>query len=341
MATIQLINIGASANDNTGDPLRTAFDKVNQNNTSINNDLATKAPLANPVFTTDISTNGVRVGNGVNNIATNTVVGEGIGLLFSTGIKNTLLGNSAGYQISTGQQNTIVGSAGGSQITSGSYNTIVGEGSGVAISSANYNTFLGVNSGGGTVSDSNTYVGVAAGQANISFSNTSVLGFNGQITASNQVQLGNSSTTTYVYGTVQNRSDLRDKTDVQDTVLGLDFISKLRPVDYRWDMREDYKDELPIQGELSDEDFKIQMDLWLENNKLSNLKQDGSKKRNRFHHGFIAQEVRDLGIDFGGFQDHSLKGGEDVLSIGYDEFIAPMIKAIQELKAEIELLKMK
>jgi len=341
MATIQTINIGASANDNTGDPLRTAFDKVNQNDTSINNDLATKAPLANPVFTTDISTNGVRVGNGVNNIATNTVVGEGIGLLFSTGIKNTLLGNSAGYQISTGQQNTIVGFTGGSQITSGSYNTIVGDGSGIAISSANYNTFLGVNSGGGTVSDSNTYVGVAAGQANISFSNTSVLGFAGQITASNQVQLGNSSTTTYVYGTVQNRSDLRDKADVQNTVLGLDFISKLRPVDYQWDMREDYKTELPIQGELSDADFKIEMDLWLENNKLANLKKDGSKKRNRFHHGFIAQEVRDLGMDFGGFQDHSKNGGEDVLSIGYDEFIAPMVRAIQELKSEIELLKMK
>ena len=47
----------------------------------------------------------------------------------------------------------------------------------------------------------------------------------------------------------------------------------------------------------------------------------------------------DLGVDFGGYQDHSINGGQDVMSIGYGELIAPMIKAIQELKAEIEILK--
>ena len=57
------------------------------------------------------------------------------------------------------------------------------------------------------------------------------------------------------------------------------------------------------------------------------------------HHGLIAQEVRDVlatqGIDFGGFQDHAVNGGEDVLSLGYDELIAPMIKAIQEQQIQI------
>ena len=83
------------------------------------------------------------------------------------------------------------------------------------------------------------------------------------------------------------------------------------------------------------------MDEWLESVKLDNLTHDGTHTRNRYHHGLIAQEVQDLGIDFGGFQDHKINGGQDVLSIGYDELIAPMIKAIQELKAEIELLKAK
>jgi hypothetical protein len=45
------------------------------------------------------------------------------------------------------------------------------------------------------------------------------------------------------------------------------------------------------------------------------------------------------GVDFGGFQNHSLKGGDDVLSIGYVELIAPMIKAIQELKYRVEELE--
>jgi hypothetical protein len=40
------------------------------------------------------------------------------------------------------------------------------------------------------------------------------------------------------------------------------------------------------------------------------------------------------GVDFGGFQDHAVKGGEDVLSLGCDELIAPLIKAVQELAAD-------
>ena len=41
----QLINVGASPNDKTGDPLRTAFQKVNSNLTAIYDSLDNKAPL--------------------------------------------------------------------------------------------------------------------------------------------------------------------------------------------------------------------------------------------------------------------------------------------------------
>ena len=79
--------------------------------------------------------------------------------------------------------------------------------------------------------------------------------------------------------------------------------------------------------------------------KPANIVRDGSKKRIRYHHGLIAQEVKAVldakGVDFGGFQDHSVKGGEDVLSIGYIELIAPMIKAMQEQQAIIEALKVR
>ena len=117
----------------------------------------------------------------------------------------------------------------------------------------------------------------------------------------------------------------------------------MRPVDYKWDIREDYRNEMPIQGELSDEDFKTIMDEWLESCKIDNLTHDGTHKRTRYHHGLIAQEVKSVieasGVDFGGFQDHSVNGGGDVLSIGYTELIAPMIKAIQELTARINVLE--
>jgi hypothetical protein len=131
-------------------------------------------------------------------------------------------------------------------------------------------------------------------------------------------------------------------------VLGLDFINSLRPVDFKWDMRDDYRSSQPepIAHDASDEEkeaHKAAVAKWVEDNKFSNLNPDGSKKRNRYHHGLIAQEVKAAitasGIDFGGFQDHSINGGQDVMSIGYEELIAPLIKAVQQLSAEVAELK--
>ena len=163
--------------------------------------------------------------------------------------------------------------------------------------------------------------------------NSSALGYLTEVTGDNQVQLGNSSTTTYVYGTVQNRSDARDKADIRDTQLGLDFIEALRPVDFRWDYRESYVDFI----ESEDEEGK-DTSTRVEN------PQDGSRKRNRYHHGLIAQEVKEVldakGIDFGGYQDHSVAGGKDVLTIGYDELVGPLIKAVQELSSQVKALSL-
>ncbi len=70
---------------------------------------------------------------------------------------------------------------------------------------------------------------------------------------------------------------------------------------------------------------------------------DGSKTRKRYHHGLIAQEVEDVvretDIDFGGLQHHSVNGGNDVYSLGYIEFIGPLIKSVQELSNETRILK--
>ena len=46
-----------------------------------------------------------------------------------------------------------------------------------------------------------------------------------------------------------------------------------------------------------------------------------------------------LGIDFAGYQDHKVNGGGDVLTIGYSELIAPLIKSVQELSAENAALR--
>ena len=167
---------------------------------------------------------------------------------------------------------------------------------------------------------------------------TTGIGNNAQVTGANQNQLGDSGTTTYAYGAVQNRSDVRDKADIRDTQLGLKFISSLRPVDFKWDMREDYRPD-PLPENATEEERAA----YLESAKLANITHDGSKKRNRYHHGLIAQEVKAVldaqGIDFGGYQDHKIAGGDDVLSIGYEELIAPLIKAVQELAARVAALE--
>ncbi|MFU0790805.1 tail fiber domain-containing protein [Virgibacillus proomii] len=149
------------------------------------------------------------------------------------------------------------------------------------------------------------------------------VGKQSRVSGDNQLQLGSSGITTYAYGAIQNRSDKRDKADIKDTALGLDFILKLRPRDFKWDYRDDYI-ELNNDGS------------------VTKLKKDGTKKRNRYHHGLIAQEVKtvmdDLNVDFGGFQDHKMDNGNDILTIGYTELIAPLIKAIQDLNVKVESL---
>jgi hypothetical protein len=293
----------------------------------------------------------------------------------TTGSHNTANGYYALYVNSTGSYNTANGSWALAYNNTGSYNTANGYyalyvNSGGGNTANGYNALYSNSSGGGNTANGynaladndtgsyNTASGSYALRGNVTYSNVSGFGAYSQVTGSNQVQLGDSATTTYVYGTVQNRSDLRDKTDVRDSTIGLEFIEALRPVDYRWDMREFYKPEVPAQPiierptdeqsptyakdlaayELAWADHKVLMDAWLIAVKPENLTRDGTKKRNRYHHGLIAQEVKStidlLGIDFGGYQDHKIEGGEDVLSIGYDELIAPLIKAVQQLSQQ-------
>ena len=260
---------------------------------------------------------------------------------------------------------------------------------------------------------------------------TTALGYRARVTGANQLQLGDSATTTYAYGAVQNRSDKRDKTDVHNSDLGLEFIRKLRPVKYRLDYRDDYINELfhkpkredfidesavneadylveitdvvrePDEPDLSEADFEstesyklVRQAVHTRNlerqakyeealqarreEQLANLAQakslvreqqeaayaqalqayqaecyafmqnpdkrkDGSKARQRYHYGLIADELKstmdELGVDFGGYQDHGINGGMSVKSVGYTELISPLIKAVQELSAQVDDLK--
>lgn len=193
----------------------------------------------------------------------------------------------------------------------------------------NGNTAIGTQALLRNIGNNNTAIGNKS-LSNAKYNNCTGIGHGTKISGDNQVQLGNSATTTYCYGSVQNRSDRRDKADIRDTELGLDFVLGLKPVDFRWDYREDYIEEIVK------EDGSIE---------IIEYSKDGSKKRERFHQGFIAQDIKELmdrlGVDFGGYQNSKVNGGDDILSLGYTGFIAPIVKAIHEQQQIITELKNK
>lgn len=224
----------------------------------------------------------------------------------TSGTQNTASGYSALRANTTGGQNSAYGEFSLGNLTSGSNNTAVGRSSLRAMQDASPATNL---------------------------SNCTGVGVDSRVSGNNQVQLGSSSTTTYVYGTVQNRSDRRDKADIEDTELGLDFILGLRPVSGRWDMREDYIEVYQEQDGVDEAGKPIMVD------RVRILPMDGSKKRNRLHQWLIAQDVEELckklGVEFGGLQHHAVNGGCDVYSLGYDEFVPPLIKSVHQIHAKV------
>ena len=245
------------------------------------------------------------------------------------------IGNNCGAEMVSGRQGTFIGAACAQNTLTA--DSVVGIGYAAWQSVSNITASVAIGGGAfqsGTNFSNSTAVGHQAGMQmqngatpNV-LTNVSCFGYRAYVSGDNQVQLGNSATTTYVYGTVQNRSDERDKTDIRNTELGIEFIMGLRPVDGRWDMREDYLEEYQVQVGVDDEAQPIF------ETRTRQLPKDGSKARARKHHWFIAQEVKELcdnlGVDFGGYQDHAVNGGCDVLSLGYDEFIPPTVKAVQQ-----------
>lgn len=141
-------------------------------------------------------------------------------------VNNIGLGNEALIAVLSASSNVSLGNYSLQAMLSGTFNTAVGNNAGYLMGAGTYNSFLG-----GFAGDSTTG----------SLANCTLLGYQSRVTGNNQVQLGNSATTTYAYGAVQDRSDIRDKADVRDTALGLDFIMALHPVDFKWDLRDSYK----------------------------------------------------------------------------------------------------
>lgn len=122
-------------------------------------------------------------------------------------------------------------------------------------------------------------------------------------------------------------SDADLKTDVVDISLGLDFINRLRPVTYKF---KDYDYDVTVTDPETGEETT----------------ETRRKTYTRDHAGLIAQEVAtaltESGVDpanFAAYVDTSVKTGTGYKALRYEEFIACLIKAVQELSARVTELE--
>jgi hypothetical protein len=286
------------------------------------------------------------IAHGNAGITTNSAFGLGTLASVTTGNNNTAVGNNALFSVNTGVSNTAVGynaligidggianvAIGAEAMGSGgsSYNTAVGY---MAFKSATlgpYNTAVGASAlTTATTGTSNTAVGAEALEALTTGSRNTAIGYSALstlTTGSNNVGIGRNaepSTTTITNevnifnGTVTARfqgaaaawsfvSDERDKSDVTDLEIGIDFINKLQPRKFKWAIR--------------------------------NCEVDQGKEAT----GFIAQEVlsavNESQANYLGLVDTN---NPEQFTFASTNLIPILVNAIKELKAEVEALKAK
>ena len=136
-------------------------------------------------------------------------------------------------------------------------------------------------------------------------------------------------------GTI-NTSDERAKRDIVDSNLGLNFIEALRPVSYKFKVgsnkviRQVYRD---ADGNEVDANAAGA-------NPAEILTEEIAGERT--HYGLLAQEVKAAlpeGTDFGGWILTDKNDPDSQQGLRYDQFISPLIKAVQELSSEVASLK--
>lgn len=179
----------------------------------------------------------------------NTAVGYAALTSNTTGASNTAVGLNALYSNTTATSNIAVGTSALYSSTTGGDNTAVGTNALYSNTTGTGNVAVGVSVLFSSTGSNNTAVGNGAGYtastnivANTTGSNNTFLGNGaGNLLAatSNGICLGNSSVTALrcQITTIAGISDARDKKDIQDIPIGLEFINALRPVSFKWNMR--------------------------------------------------------------------------------------------------------
>ncbi len=235
-------------------------------------------------------------------------IGRSAGYSNTTGQHRAILGAFAA-QYNTGSGNTAMGynalKGPSSGTVNGGYNVAIGRNAMDVLTTGSFNTAIGNDSAENLQSGFfNTYLGRDSGTGHINGTNCTFVGNDSAPStsgASNEIVLGNASISALrcQVTSITALSDRRDKTKIEDSNYGLNVIDKLKPVTFDWNTR------------------------------------DGAKVGVK-DLGFIAQDLQEV-------DDENLKLVYDTnpekLEASYGRLIPVLVKAIQELKAEIEILK--
>ena len=294
----------------------------------------------------------------------NVFIGNNAGYTNTVGYENIFIGNDAGYSITTGTKNTAMGAYaltantwGGQNTaigfesmlrntqgwqntgvgmwslnynTTGSYNTSVGMYSGWGNMTGEYNTSIGFKSYdySATVGDYSycTYLGYDTDNSSVfMYTNSTAVGNGAKISDSDHVRVGNASVTSiggYAGWTTLTKRNYTK--NVNEDIVGLEFIKKLRPVSYNLDV-DNINDDLGIEEKTDD----------------SRVKGSIERSKNLKRSGFIAEEVEKAAeeseYDFTGIDRPGNK--DDQYGLRYSEFVVPLIKAVQEQQEIIEKLE--
>ena len=210
---------------------------------------------------------------------------------------NVAIGNDAGISNTSGTRSTFIGRYSGTTNTTGSYNFFAGYYAGADNTTGSNNTFIGDQAGHTgtnnlTTGNNNTLIGSSAAASSATVSNEITIGDSNVTSLRCQVQ------------TISSLSDERDKTQIEELPVGLDFVNQLKPVKFKWKSRE-------------------------------GITKDGTTEA-----GFIAQDFqkaqKDNDVEYLGLV---MDNNPDRLEASYSKLIPVLCKAIQELKQEIQTLK--
>ena len=248
----------------------------------------------------------------------NTVIGDAaLSHTITQGDSNTAIGSRALFFDANGYENVAVGATTLYFNTSGKWNTAVGSGA------MEYNT----------TGSSNTGIGAFAGVSSPNLSNATSVGYGATVNASNKVRIGNSAVTV-IEGQVPftTPSDGRFKFHVQEDVKGLDFILKLRPVTYQFDVQR-FDAQLSGAAATSRQTPAPGQSMAIQ----ASYREAAAIRRS----GFIAQEVekaaQSSGYSFSGIIRPNTPA--DHYSLSYESFVVPLVKAVQEQQAQIGSLQ--